>query len=155
MARTSEASEERTVRQLLDSVGADCSPQKRLEILNVYRAGNTQEKKQKDSLIKSVMAMPLQRAIRMGIVTPAIETERTPDKELTQREFSAALSRVCEDLTPNESKLVQRLFVEDKSVKEVAEEVGLTRQGVGSAKQRLVKKLRASHRVRTALAPFV
>ena len=72
----------------------------------------------------------------------AAEAERTPEQRLLSREIGAAIAEAAQSLSESSRRIFTAFHLEDKSIMQIAEEMGLS---VGAVKARLFygrKKLR-------------
>ncbi len=130
-----------TVRQLLNSVRMECSRETRERVLEIYRDSRTREASQKDSLLEGVMAMPLRMALQMGLVKPAELPGN--DELLTQQQLRDELTCILKRLTPRQEMVIRRLYLEERTVEDVASEFDTDPERIVSIKQQAFRRLRA------------
>lgn len=82
--------------------------------------------------------LPLDEAAGTGSVTP--------EEDLEQRMFAAALRQAVEDLPPPDGQLVFRYYYEEEKLKDIAKDLGLS---VPAAKSRLLRARRKLKEVLT------
>jgi RNA polymerase sigma factor (sigma-70 family) len=71
-----------------------------------------------------------------------------PESIFNRQELSRKIEKVLDTLPPRESEVIKLRYLEDKTCEEVAEEMGLSKQGVSRIEARAMRKLRHPQRAK-------
>lgn len=100
-------------------------------------------------LIRDVPVRVLQATLSAQQLPPA-----QPDEELEQVERNAAIEKALALLTPREQRVLRGRFFEDKTLEQVARDLGLQRERARQIEGKALRKLRDPSRSRL-LKPFI